>query len=53
MPAEALNPRNTWSDKRAYDRAAREVAKRFEANFKQFEGAVDERVRAAGIRAAA
>ena len=53
VPAEALNPRNTWSDKRAYDRAAREVAKRFEANFKQFEGVVDERVRAAGIRAAA
>jgi phosphoenolpyruvate carboxykinase (ATP) len=48
-----LQPRNAWRDKRAYDDTAAEVARRFEANFVQFAGAVDERVRAAGIHAAA
>jgi phosphoenolpyruvate carboxykinase (ATP) len=50
VPSEVLLPRNAWRDKRAYDTTAGEVARRFEANFTQFAGAVDERVRAAGIR---
>jgi phosphoenolpyruvate carboxykinase (ATP) len=45
-----LQPRKAWRDQRAYDETAAEVARRFEANFAQFAGAVDERVRAAGIR---
>jgi phosphoenolpyruvate carboxykinase (ATP) len=53
VPSEVLNPKATWRDKRAYDQTAREVAKRFENNFKQFESYVDEKVRAAGIHAAA
>ena len=53
VPGEVLNPRNTWADPAAYDQTAREVARRFEANFKQFEPHVDARVKAAGIRAAA
>ena len=53
VPAEVLNPKNTWRDKSAYDSAAREVAKRFETNFRKFEGHVDARVKAAAIRAAA
>jgi phosphoenolpyruvate carboxykinase (ATP) len=53
VPAEVLNPRNTWSDKKAYDETAREVAKRFEGNFKQFESYVRQDVKAAAIRAAA
>jgi phosphoenolpyruvate carboxykinase (ATP) len=53
VPGEILQPRNAWADKRAYDRTAREVARRFEKNFAQFAGAVEERVRAAGIKAAA
>ncbi len=53
VPSEVLNPRNTWPDKQAYDQAAREVAKRFETNFRQFEREVDEEIRAAGIYAAA
>ena len=53
VPSEVLQPRNAWRDKRAYDTTAHEVARRFEANFAQFAGAVDERVRAAGIRPAA
>jgi phosphoenolpyruvate carboxykinase (ATP) len=53
VPSEVLLPRNTWRDKRAYDDAATEVARRFAANFAQFDRAVDEGVRAAGIRPAA
>jgi phosphoenolpyruvate carboxykinase (ATP) len=53
VPSEVLQPRNAWRDKRAYDAMAGEVARRFEANFRQFADEVDERVRAAGIRPAA
>jgi len=53
VPAEVLNPKNTWRDKAAYDAAAREVAKRFETNFAKFEPYVDGKIKAAAIRAAA
>ncbi|MBT5413118.1 MAG: phosphoenolpyruvate carboxykinase [Rhodospirillaceae bacterium] len=53
VPAEVLNPKNTWADKGAYDDMAREVAQRFEANFGEFESHVDDGVKAAAIRAAA
>ena len=53
VPSDVLRPRNTWSDKGGYDTTARGLAQRFQANFKQFEDAVDEKVRAAAIRAAA
>jgi phosphoenolpyruvate carboxykinase (ATP) len=53
VPGEVLNPKNTWRDKKAYDLAARDVAKRFEANFRQFEGHVDGSIKQAAIRAAA
>ncbi|MGF1608932.1 MAG: phosphoenolpyruvate carboxykinase [Kiloniellales bacterium] len=53
VPAEVLNPKNTWADKKAYDQTARELTKRFEVNFRQFETYVDDDVKAAGIRAAA
>ena len=49
VPAEVLDPRATWADPQAYDRIARDLVKRFEANFKQFEAYVDEGVKAAGI----
>ncbi|HYF07348.1 MAG TPA: phosphoenolpyruvate carboxykinase (ATP), partial [Acetobacteraceae bacterium] len=53
VPAEVLNPRETWADKAAYDRTARELVARFEKNFESFASAVGEDVRAAAIRVAA
>lgn len=37
VPAEVLNPRNTWSDKAAYDKQAAHLVQLFEENYKQFE----------------
>jgi phosphoenolpyruvate carboxykinase (ATP) len=46
VPAEILNPRNSWADKDAYDRQAAELADRFEANFQKFDASAS--IRAAG-----
>ena len=48
-----LNPRATWPDGAGYDRAARELAARFERNFARFAPFVGAEVQAAAIRAAA
>ncbi len=53
IPDEVLDPRQSWADKAAYDRMARELVTQFEANFQTFQDAVGEDVRAAAIRAAA
>jgi phosphoenolpyruvate carboxykinase (ATP) len=53
VPTEVLNPRATWKDGGAYDARARDIRGRFEANFRQFESQVDDKVRAAAIRSAA
>lgn len=36
VPAEILNPRNTWKDKEAYDNKANDLAKSFVKNFEQY-----------------
>lgn len=48
VPPEVLNPRNTWRDREAYDRKARELAMRFHENFEKFADAVPAGVKAAG-----
>ncbi len=53
VPQDVLDPKSTWGDKLAYDRTARDLTQRFEANFKQFESYVADDVKAAGIYAAA
>jgi phosphoenolpyruvate carboxykinase (ATP) len=48
VPSEILNPRGTWSDPRAYDDQAHELALMFKENFKKFVAEVPEEVTRAG-----
>ncbi|MGH7720636.1 MAG: phosphoenolpyruvate carboxykinase (ATP) [Gemmatimonadaceae bacterium] len=48
VPRDVMRPRDTWSDKSAYDAQARTLAEMFRENFKQFEGSAgDDVVKAA------
>jgi phosphoenolpyruvate carboxykinase (ATP) len=51
VPSEVLSPRNTWADKDAYDERARDLARRFNENFKKYEAGVSEEVRAVAPKA--
>lgn len=42
VPAEILNPRNTWSDKEAYDKEAVKLAESFAKNIAKFSGIAPE-----------
>jgi phosphoenolpyruvate carboxykinase (ATP) len=53
IPANVLNPRESWHDKAAYDATATKLVGLFEKNFETFAGAVGEDVLAAAIKAAA
>jgi phosphoenolpyruvate carboxykinase (ATP) len=50
VPDGLLQPRSTWTDQEAYDRAARDLAARFVENFKRFEHDAPADVRKAGPR---
>ncbi|HVL66087.1 MAG TPA: phosphoenolpyruvate carboxykinase [Vicinamibacterales bacterium] len=51
VPAEVLNPRNTWANPADYDAQARKLAAMFVENFKAFEAEASPDVTAAGPRA--
>jgi phosphoenolpyruvate carboxykinase (ATP) len=51
VPAEVLQPRNTWADKEKYDLQAKDLARRFNENFKKYESGVSESVRVVGPKA--
>ncbi len=53
VPQETLVPRNTWTDKSAYDDAARDLVGRFRDNFTKYEVHVGADIRAAAPAAAA
>ena len=47
VPAEVLNPRNTWADKNAYDEKAKYLGSLFIKNFEKYASGVSEEVLAA------
>ncbi|MBS1902690.1 MAG: phosphoenolpyruvate carboxykinase (ATP) [Bacteroidetes bacterium] len=51
VPNEILNPRDTWEDKSAYDRDAKDLAVKFVENFKKFEAGTPDEIKNAGPRA--
>jgi phosphoenolpyruvate carboxykinase (ATP) len=51
VPAELLRPRGTWRSPADYDAQARQLAARFQANFKSYAARAGEAVREAGPRA--
>jgi phosphoenolpyruvate carboxykinase (ATP) len=48
VPDEIMNPRNTWKDKAAYDRKARELAVMFENNFRESASDASAEIKEAG-----
>jgi len=52
VPAGVLNPRDTWSDKEAYDQQVKMLARKFAENFAKYSDDVSEEIRAAGMMAA-
>ncbi|WKN32830.1 phosphoenolpyruvate carboxykinase (ATP) [Porifericola rhodea] len=48
VPAEILNPRNTWLDKNAYDDKANHLAAQFAKNFEKFAENANEEIREGG-----
>jgi phosphoenolpyruvate carboxykinase (ATP) len=48
VPDNVLQPKNTWSDKEAYDKKAAELAGMFKQNFKKFADEASEEILAAG-----
>ncbi|GAB3833481.1 phosphoenolpyruvate carboxykinase (ATP) [Hymenobacter jeollabukensis] len=52
VPADILEPRNTWADKEAYDKTANELAHKFVDNFQRFADFANEEIMAGAPKAA-
>ncbi|HEV7231614.1 MAG TPA: phosphoenolpyruvate carboxykinase (ATP) [Bacteroidia bacterium] len=52
VPAEILNPRNTWKNKDAYDQKANQLAASFVKNFEQYAGMANAEILAAAPKVA-
>jgi phosphoenolpyruvate carboxykinase (ATP) len=52
VPAEILDPRNTWADKNAYDQTANELAEKFMENFKKYADFANEEILAGAPKVA-
>ena len=48
VPTEILKARNTWKDKKAYDKQAKHLARLFIDNFKEYENQVSDEMKSAG-----
>ena len=48
VPSDILDPRSTWDDPQVYDKAAMDLAKRYQKNFEMFKDDVSADVMAAG-----
>lgn len=48
VPSEVLNPRDTWSDKEAYDQKALELGRSFNQNFEKFASFANDEILAGG-----
>ncbi len=53
VPAEILVPKNTWSDKNAFDTTANKLAQLFVDNFKKFESDASDAIKSAGPKVTA
>jgi phosphoenolpyruvate carboxykinase (ATP) len=51
VPSEVLAPKNTWSDKAAYDKKAKELAAMFAKNFEQYKSYASKEIQEAGPKA--
>ncbi len=51
VDSRILKPRETWSDKEAYDTAARKLVQMFQENFAKFESVVEADVMAVAMSA--
>lgn len=51
VPAEVLNPKDTWGDKTDYDRQAEMLAKLFMKNFEQYEAQANDAIKSASPQA--
>jgi phosphoenolpyruvate carboxykinase (ATP) len=49
VPPQFLDARGMWADKSAYDKSARDLARRFNKNFEKFTGVSTEIAKAAPV----